>query len=554
MNICELLKARAARNPEAPAIIEPRLGRSRSISFGELEAAAAQAAALLQQEGLSRGDRVLVFQPMSAELYIALLAIFRLGMVAMFLDPSVGRGHIESCCALSPPKALIAGAKTHLLRLLSPALQRIPVKFSIGLPVPGAVSWSRARRLPPYDPIQPCGEETPALLTFTSGSTGDPKGALRSHGFLRAQHRILEQSLELTPGEVDLTTLPVFVLANLGSGVTSLIPDADLRRPGSINPDRLLRQIRAHQPTRTVASPALLECLADHCAKLNVTLPGLKRVFTGGGPVFPGMLGKLRSMAPMAETIAVYGSTEAEPIALIRHHQIPSEDLAAMAAGRGLLAGPPVPAVQLRILPDRWGRPLGPYSRAAFAAVCLPPGQAGEIVVSGGHVLSEYLNGRGAQETKFIVEGTVWHRTGDAGYFDQRGRLWLLGRCAARIQDALGTLYPFTVECVAHQLPGVRRSAVASLNGRRILAVEFDPHPTHPNLASLKAALARVPIHEIQVYKRIPMDKRHNAKIDYPALHALVTRSSREDAQNGKVPAQQDLSTPLDASGPSLRN
>ncbi|HLF81334.1 MAG TPA: AMP-binding protein [Anaerolineales bacterium] len=524
MNICELLKARAAQSPEVPAIIETRFGRSRSISFGQLEVAAAQAAALLQQEGLSQGDRVLVFLPMSAELYIALLAIFRLGMVAVFLDPSAGRRHIERCCALSPPKALIAGARTHLLRLLSPALQRIPVKFSIGLPVPGAVSWHRFRGLPPHDPIQPCGKETPALLTFTSGSTGEPKGAVRSHGFLHAQHRILAQSLALGAGEVDLTALPVFVLANLASGVTSLIPDADLRRPGFIKPARLLRQIRAHQPTRTIASPALLECLADHCAKLNVTLPGLKWVFTGGGPVFPRLLDKLRSMAPLAEIIAVYGSTEAEPIALIRHHQIPSEDRAAMAEGCGLLAGRPVPAVQVRILPDRWGRPLVPYSRAAFAAACLPPGQAGEIVVSGAHVLSEYLNGDGDHETKFTVEETVWHRTGDAGYFDNGGRLWLLGRCAAGIQDTRGTLYPFTVECVAHQHPGISRAAVVSHNSRRILAVECDPHTTDPDLASIKAALAWVPIDEIQVHKRIPMDKRHNAKIDYPALRALVMR------------------------------
>lgn len=554
MNICELLKASAARTPEAPAIIETRLGRSRSISFGELEAAAAQAAALLQREGLSQGDRVMVFLPMSAELYVALLAILRLGAVAVFLDPSAGRGHIDRCCALSLPKGLIAGAKTHLLRLLSPALQRVPVKFSVGVPVPGAIPWRLARRLPPHDPIQPCGKETSALLTFTSGTTGEPKGAVRSHGFLHTQHRILEQTLDLTPGEVEMTTLPIFVLANLGSGVTSLIPDADLRQPGSINPARLLRQIQAHRPTRAVASPALLECLADYCARLNVTLPGLKRVFTGGGPIFPRVLDKLRCMAPLAEIIAVYGSTEAEPIALIRHPQMSSEDLAGMAEGRGLLAGRPVPAVQLRILPDRWGRPRGPYSRVAFAAACLPRGQAGEIVVSGQHVLAGYLNGDGDHETKFTVGGTVWHRTGDAGYLDQRGRLWLLGRCAARIQDALGTLYPYSVECVAHQLPGVRHSALVSLNGRRILAVEFDPHPPHHDLTSVKAALARVPIDEVQLYKRIPMDKRHNAKIDYPALSALVTRSTPEDAHNGKGRAQQDLSTPLDASARSLSN
>ena len=78
--------------------------------------------------------------------------------------------------------------------------------------------------------------ETPALVTFTSGSTGAPKAAVRTHGFLLEQHRVLAESLRLTPDDLDLTTLPIFVLANLGSGVCSLIPDADLRHPGAIEP------------------------------------------------------------------------------------------------------------------------------------------------------------------------------------------------------------------------------------------------------------------------------------------------------------------------------
>ena len=86
---------------------------------------------------------------MSAELYVCLLALFRLRLVAMFLDPSAGREHIERCCELHRPKAFIGSAKAHLLRLVSHALRRIPRKFVIGFPIPCTTRWSRADRLAP---------------------------------------------------------------------------------------------------------------------------------------------------------------------------------------------------------------------------------------------------------------------------------------------------------------------------------------------------------------------------------------------------------------------
>ena len=173
MNAIELLRSRAAASPDAPAIIDARRGRSRVFSFAELERASARAAGLLHAAGLRPGDGVLVLLPMSAELYVALLAIFRLGMVALILDPSAGRDHIERCCALYPPQALIASTRAHLLRLFSPALRRIPCKVSVGLPVPGAVSWRHIVRTPAFPTIHPCDPATPALLTSRAVALGD---------------------------------------------------------------------------------------------------------------------------------------------------------------------------------------------------------------------------------------------------------------------------------------------------------------------------------------------------------------------------------------------
>jgi acyl-coenzyme A synthetase/AMP-(fatty) acid ligase len=311
MNIAEVLAAQADARPDAVAIIDTPGRHPRFTRFAELERASGCGAALLDASGLRPGDAVLIFQPMSAELYASLIAVFRLGCVAMFLDPSAGRQHIERCCALHAPRALIAGTKAHLLRLVSPALRRIPLKFVLGWPVPGAVRWSRAATLPPRPGVEPCPPGAPALLTFTSGSTGLPKAAVRSHGFLLAQHRALADSLHLTPGDVDLATMPIVLLANLASGVTSLIPDADLRSPGGIDPGPVVAQVRAHRAVSSVASPAFFERLARYCGERRLTLPTFTRLFTGGAPVFPRLLGQMQDMAPGAEVVAVYGSTEA---------------------------------------------------------------------------------------------------------------------------------------------------------------------------------------------------------------------------------------------------
>jgi acyl-CoA synthetase (AMP-forming)/AMP-acid ligase II len=324
---------------------------------------------------------------------------------------------------------------------------------------------------------------------------------------------------------VDLSTLPIFVLANLASGVTSLLPGVDLRRPDAMDPAPLVTQIAAHQATRAGASPSVYQRMVEYCEEQGQTLPSLKRIFTGGGPVTPELMDRLQRVAPQARITAVYGSTEAEPIAQIRRDEVSIEDSAAIFGGRGLLAGRPVPSIQLRIIPDRWGTPIGPYTQMEFEAICLPPGAAGEIVVAGEHVLSGYMSGRGDSESKFNVGGVRWHRTGDAGRLDDRGRLWLLGRCAARIEDARGTLYPFCVDQVAARHPGVRRAAVVAHRGKRVLAVEPSGRAEKwPRLDALLNSLAFAKLDELRVLKRLPMDKRHNAKIDYPTLHALLER------------------------------
>jgi len=523
MNLVDAFCRQVVERPDALAMVETRRGKSRRITFAELDTASQRAAAMLRAAGLSPGDGVLLLQPMSIDLYVALIAIFRLGLVAIVLDPSAGRAHIERCCAIYPPAAFIGCAQAHLLRLMSPSIRRILRKYAIGAMIPGATPWRKLDAYLPDAVTHRCQPDTPALLTFTSGSTGLPKAAMRSHGFLLAQHRVLARSLTLHPGEVDLTTLPIFALANLASGVTSIIPDADLRAPGRVDPAPILAQIAAWRPTRTGASPAFLGRLATESLRRGETIPYLRTCYTGGAPVFPSLLRTLQQAAPSATITPVYGSTEAEPIAHLTSDDIGDDDYAAMGTGKGLLAGQPVPDIHLQIIRQQWGQPIGPYTQEEFIAVCQPAGEPGEIVVSGAHVLPGYLHGRGDAETKFRLDGVPWHRTGDAGYLDAGGRLWLLGRCAARIEDARGILYPFAVESAAMSHPAIKRTALVLHQGRRVLVVE-PIQQQQVDVPALHTALADAKLADILIVKYIPVDARHNAKVDYPALMRLLRR------------------------------
>ena len=250
-NIAARLAERAARIPSRPAILEARSGIR--LTFGDLAERVTSLAAGLEARGLEPGDRVLLFVPMSADLYVALLAVLHVGAVAVFVDAWAGRARLDAAIQAAKPKAFLGTARSHLLRLVSPALRSVPIALighSPGFPI------ERLMRRGVTRPAAATASEAPALVTFTTGSTGRPKAAARSHGFLWAQHEALARELGPLPNDVDMPTLPVFVLNNLAAGVPSVLPDFDPRRPADIDPVRVHAQMTREGVTTTSGSPA----------------------------------------------------------------------------------------------------------------------------------------------------------------------------------------------------------------------------------------------------------------------------------------------------------
>ena len=106
----------------------------------------------------------------------------------------------------------------------------------------------------------------------------------------------------------------------------------------------------------------------------------------------------------------------------------------------------------------------------------------------------------------------------------KRGRLWLLGRADAVIEDSRGTLHPFAVECAAREVLGVRRVAAMAQDGRRLLILEGPTERSDEARRAVLDALAWAQLDEVVMWRRLPMDRRHNSKVDYPEVRRLLTR------------------------------
>lgn len=527
-NLAARLAERAVAHPDRPALVAGRGLARRAIRFAELDARVARAAARLREQGVEPGARVLIFVPMSVELYVSLLAVLRLGAVAVFVDAWADRRRLDAAVAAARPAAFLGTARAQLLRLASPAVRAIATHVWVRRGFGAGGPWDPRADVADVDP------DAPALVTFTTGSTGRPKAAARSHAFLWAQHRALARHLGLRETDVDMPTLPVFALHDLATGCTCVLPDFDPRRPGAVDACAVLAQMEAEGVTTCSASPSFFDALLTSCGARREALP-LRALFTGGAPVLPALARRLATLAGTAAHV-VYGGTEAEPIA-----SIPAGEMVAEldSGAPGLCAGRPVDEIALRIVRAHDG-PLELDARG-WAAWDTAAGETGEIVVAGGHVLTGYLDDPASDRENKVRDGArTWHRTGDAGRIDPAGRLWLMGRVSQRIERDGRTTWPLPVELAALRVPGVSHAAYLSMAGASgagargagiavaMLCVEVPGGVLgEGGEAALRAAVAPAPVDELAPLARIPRDPRHASKTDTGALRELLDSRPR---------------------------
>lgn len=467
-NIAARLQELGRTQPHRLALV----ARERRVTYEEMAGRTAAFAAGLAARGIQRGDRVLLLLPMSVELYVALLGCSHLGAAAVFLDAWSDRRRLDAAIRRANPRAFVGVPAAQLFRLVSPALRAVPLHLPVGRGFP-LERLERSQGVSPPADVRP---EEHALVTFTTGTTGAPKAAGRSHAFLWAQHRALTAHLRPERWDVDMPVLPIFVLNNLAGGITTVLPDFDPRRPDRFDPRSVRAQMEREGVTTASGSPAFF----DRLARAGHRLP-LRELFVGGAPVLPPQARRLQQ-ATEGTVHVVYGSTEAEPISGLTVAELLD------AQGEGLCVGRPVRDIAVRLDP-----------------------QTEEVQVAGEHVLSGYLDNP-EEDRRFKIHegGRVWHRTGDGGRWDDGGRLWLQGRLSGRSHVRGRPVWEMPAVVRAVAAPGITHAALlpeSTPEGpRSVLVVEGAGRPPQ--------GLADRVVH----VREIPRDPRHRSRTEVPAL------------------------------------
>lgn len=498
-NIINLFLQTAQAYPERVAFIH----EGTAITFGELLNDVQHTAGLYIQKGIVPGNKVLVFVPMSIDLYRIVLALFYIGACPVFLDEWVSFSRLKKCLETAPCTSVIAGRKLLLLSYFAQPLRKIRLKLYAG------AKYRDAPQTRPYD----AHDDETALVTFTTGTTGTPKAANRTHGFLYAQYHALRPLLDREL--VSFVSLPVVVLANLGLGKTTVLPPARFSAGKKDTYKNLVGYLHDNMVEEIISSPSvclqIATMLRDNSVKLSMA-----HILTGGGAVFPADAETLLHAFPGAEVTVVYGSTEAEPVC-----HIAAESLAAVTPetlkSYGLPVGRPV---KCSVIPYREGIIEFP-PQAPIEELALPEGKDGEIIVAGPHVLKGYINNPEAERRyKLRVKNEIWHRTGDAGMMKD-GLLYFLGPCSEIINYNGVTYYPVITGYMFCGMTGATRAALLMHDGNPLLIVQ-SPAKIKDDILQNVLAFVQLPDAAIKYVQKIPLDKRHRTKIDYDRLRTMI--------------------------------
>ncbi len=410
----------AGRQPQRRCLHDPHEGW---ISRGELTARSAEVAGRLYAAGLRRGDRVLLCAPSSVALVAAHVACLRMGLVVVPLNAALRRREVAHVVADSGPRGALVDDAEIRSWVAAEAPDTLTCTSAVDLP---------AGTVPSLDDLD--GGE-PAILGYTSGTTGAPKGAVLTHANLLAGAESLRRAWGWHSDDRLVLALPLFHMHGLGVGLHgTLHAGASAILLPSFSPDGVAGAVRDHEATLFFGVPTMYHRLArsDHAHELA----RLRLAVSGSAPLPADLHRRFEALTGLA-VLERYGMTET--VMLVSN---PLE-----GDRRPGSVGFPLPGVELRILPPG----ASPDTESEVR-----DGSTGEIWVRGPNVFAGYWRRPGSGP-----DAGGWFATGDVGRRDTDGYLHLEGRTGEVIISGGFNVYPREVEEQLADHPGVAEVAVA---------------------------------------------------------------------------------------------
>ena len=548
-NIADRLRISATLVPSQRAVVFPETRDAAGrvawthLTFQQLDTEVDAIARGLIELGVRPGHRIVLMVRPSIEFIALTFGIMRAGACCTLIDPGMGIRSVFRCLKTVNPDGFAAITPVHVVRRLLPWRFR-NARFNVIVgPRTRHLGCESYRQL--VDDGRQSGIALPATMAtnsaaiiFTSGSTGPPKGVHYEHGMFDAQVDLIRDQYQIQPGEVDLPGFPLFSLFNVAMQVTSVIPDMDPTRPAAVNPARIVEALESQSVTQAYGSPALWNRVGRYCEERQITLPALRRILSAGAPVPNHVLQRMTNVLPSAANFFTpYGATECLPVASISAREVLKETAVLTAIGKGTCVGHVFHGMRVRIIETS-----SEMLREIGKTVSVASGQIGEIIVSGPVATREYYQRPNATNFAKIADGDLfWHRMGDVGYFDDVGRLWFCGRKAHIVSTTTGPMYSVCCEAIFNNHPAIYRCALVGIGakGRQIPIIVAEPEPgKFPSSEKDRRQLGHellqlgtqnpltANIHQILFHRSLPVDTRHNVKINRELLAAWATRQA----------------------------